>query len=202
MHQLEIPFSEDSLRSLGVGDIVMLTGVLWTSGSRFHVRVVEEGILPPIDTKKYHVMLHGEPIVVKQDGEWKLRAGSITASSRFEKWEPEAIRRLHLRAIVGKGRVGKRTLAAMKESGCIHLIRSGLFPGPYVTMMEGIREVHWLDLGLPEALWVIQVRNFGPLIVEADLRGESLYEKVGERIDEKIPSIYKSLGINGCTSDR
>ncbi len=193
IHHLEIPLSEEDLYSLRVGQIVTLTGILWTCGSRFHVRVVEEGTLPPFDTHKHNVMLHSEPIVANQEGVWRLKAGSITASSRFEKWEPAAIERLGLRAIVGKGKVGGKTLEAMKRLGCVHLIRSGLFPGPYVTMMKRVQEVHWLDLGLPEALWVIEVKNFGPLIVEADLRGKSLYEEVSKKIDQKIPGIYQKL---------
>ncbi len=191
IRHLEMPLTEDDLRSLRVGDIVTLSGILWTCGSRFHVRTIEEGIAPPIDTRKHNVMLYSEPIVSRRDDDWKIRAASITASSRFERWEPAAIESLGIRAVAGKGKVGRKTLEAMKRFGCIHLIRCGLFPGSFVSMMKRIQEVHWLDLGLPEALWVIEVAQLGPFIVEADLSGESLYETLGKKLDEKIPRIYE-----------
>jgi fumarate hydratase subunit beta len=195
IYNLKIPLSESDISRLRVGEIVTLTGTLWTCGSRFHIRVVEEEVPPPIDTAAYNVMLHGAPIVTNLEGCWKLKAQAITTSIRFERWEPEAIERLELRAIIGKGRVGERTLSAMKKFGCIHLIRSGLFAGPYATMVERIKEVHWLDLGKAEAIWVIEVKGFGPLIVEADITGKSLYKAVGKGIDETIPGIYKKLSV-------
>lgn len=195
IHNLKIPLSREDVSNLEVGDIANLTGVIWTCRSRFHIRVAEEGILPPIDTKVYNVMLHSGPNAGKFDGVWKLRALSITTSIRFEKWEPRAIESLGLRAIVGKGRVGEGTLNAMKKFGCVHLIRAGVFSGAYATMVERIKEVHWLDLGGPESLFVLEAKDFGPLIVEADVNGKSLYKDIGADIDRKIPAIHKKMAV-------
>jgi tartrate/fumarate subfamily iron-sulfur-dependent hydro-lyase beta chain len=192
---LKIPLSEKDARNLTCGDIVFLTGVVWTCRSRFHIRVAEEKILPPIDTRAYNVMLHSGPNIGKVDGAWKLRALSITTSIRFEKWEPTVIERLGLRAILGKGRVGKGTLEAMKKFGCVHLIRTGVFSGAYATMVERVKEAHWLDLGGPESLFVLEVKDFGPLIAEADIRGTSLYDQMGKKIDKHIPELYRKLSV-------
>ncbi len=192
---LNIPLSEEDVQGLRCGDIVYLNGVVWTCRSRFHIRVAEEKILPPVDTRVYNVMLHSGPNMGMVDGAWKLRALSITTSIRFEKWEPEAIERLGLRAIVGKGRVGRATRKAMKKFGCVHLIRTGVFSGAYAAMVERVKEAHWLDLGGPESLFVLEVNDFGPLIVEADIHGDSLYDEIGKKIDAHIPGLYRELSV-------
>lgn len=196
IHHLRIPLSESDVCDLKCGDVVSLTGMLWTCRSRFHIRVVEENILPPIDTRRLcNVMLHSGPIVAKVTGEWQLRSISITTSIRFDKWEPDAIERLGLRAIVGKGRVGQKTIDAMKKFGCIHLVRTGVFAGAFALKVERVQAAHWLDIGGPEALFVFEVRDFGPLIVEADIQGRSLYQEIGKEIDAKIPEIYRDLSV-------
>lgn len=192
---LQTPLSEEGVRSLKAGDVVKITGTLWTARSRFHSYFIEEGHQPPVDSRQHNVMLHSGPIMERVADTWRLRALSITSSIRFEHWEPEVIRRLGLRAIIGKGRMGRATAEAMQEFGCVHLTRTGGLSGAYATMVERVKEVHWLELGLPEALWVLEVRDFGPLVVEIDTQGNCLYEGVQEGVHANMERVYQSLGI-------
>jgi L(+)-tartrate dehydratase beta subunit len=199
MIYLNAPLLKEEVEKLQVGDIVTITGLLFTCRSQFHIHFIERGHFPPFDSKKCNVMIHNGPIVERVGEGWKVRAISITTSIRFNKWEPETIRRLGLRAIIGKGTVGKETREALKTCGCVHLCKTGIFSGAYATRVENVEGVHWLELGLPEATWILRVKHFGPLIVGADTRGNSLFDEISDRVNAKIPEIYRTLGIAGFT---
>jgi L(+)-tartrate dehydratase beta subunit len=140
-------------------------------------------------------MIHSGPIVENIPGGWKMRAMSITTSVRFNKWEPETIQRLGLKALIGKGKVGKETREALREYGCVHLGKTGPFGGAYATMVESVDSVHWLELGAPEATWILRVKDFGPLVVTADTDGNCLFDEVSNRVTRQVPKIYRHLGI-------
>lgn len=194
---LKTPLSEEDVEKLRAGDIVTLTGHLFTCRSQFHIHFIEEGHIPPFDSKQYNVMIHSGPIMEKVGEGWKVRAISVTTSIRFNKWEPEVIHRLGLRAMIGKGKVGKETREALKKYGCVHLARTGVFSGAYATMVESVEGVHWLELGLPEATWLLRVKNFGPLVVEADTDGNCLFDEISDRVDSRVREVYKKLEIEG-----
>lgn len=194
---LTTPLSEAQVRALRSGDIVSMNGVIWTCRSRFHKEFIEQGNVPPIDTNQWNVMIHSGPIVEQTEGGYRIRALSITSSIRFEHWEPETIRRLRLRTIIGKGSMGPATIQAMQEVGCVHMTRTGDVSGAYATMVERVREGHWLHLGWPEALWVLEVKDFGPLVVEIDAHGHCLYDSVREEARRRLEQIYEKLGIAG-----
>ena len=194
---LKTPLSQEDAALLRVGDIVTITGTIFTARSQFHIKLIEKGTSAPFDQQKNNVMIHSGPIVEHFDGQWKMRAMSITTSIRFNKWEPETIRRLGLRALIGKGRVGKETREALREYGCVHLGKTGPFGGAYATMVESVDSVHWLELGTPEATWMLRVKDFGPLVVTADTRGDCLFDELGSRVHSRVPDIYRRLGIEG-----
>ncbi len=194
---LKTPLLKEDVERLRVGDIVTLTGYLFTCRSQFHIYFIDEGHPPPFDSNRYHVMIHSGPIMEKMGEGWRVRAISVTTSIRFNKWEPEVIRRLGLRAIIGKGKVGKETREALKKYGCIHLARTGVFSGAYATMVASVEGVHWLELGRPEATWLLRVKNFGPLVVEADTNGNCLFDEISDRVDSRVGEVYRKLGIEG-----
>lgn len=194
---LKTPLSREDVEKLTVGDVVSLSGHLFTCRSQFHIHFIDEGNIPPFDPQKYQVMIHSGPIMEKMAGGWKVRAISITTSIRFNKWEPEVIKKLGLKAIIGKGKVGKETREALKQYGCIHLTRTGVFSGAYATQVEAIEGVHWLALGRPEATWLLRVKDFGPLVVEADMKGNCLFDDITDRVNSRTPEIYRKLGIEG-----
>ena len=196
MVELRVPLLYEDIKDLRVGDLVMISGDIFTGRSGYYKKLFspEEGF--PLDENTHNVLLHTGPIIGKDEiGDWKVNAISITTGVRYNKWEPENIRKLHLRAIISKGSVGKETRAAMKEEGCIHLCRTGTFAGAFCRCVTRINSVHWLDLGLPEALWEMHFEGFGPLIVETDVHGNSYYDHILDSLDNKVNAAYKKLGI-------
>ncbi|MBI2305614.1 MAG: fumarate hydratase C-terminal domain-containing protein [Chloroflexi bacterium] len=192
---LQTPLTTEQVRSLQVGDTVFISGTIWTCRSRFHSYFIDEGHQPPLDTKEKNVLIHCGPIMEWTDTGWKNRAISITSSIRFEKWSPEVIRRLNIKAIIGKGTMGDASVEAMKEVGCVHLSRTGVFAGAFSSRVKEVSEVHWLHLGLPEALWVLEITDFGPLVVEIDVLGRRYHSQVAESVQKNLPLIYQRLGI-------
>lgn len=196
MKYLQAPLSYEDVAGLHAGDLVMISGDIFTGRSGFYKKTFDQGVPFPLDPAKNNVMLHSGPIIGKDEkGEFKPNAISITTSVRFNKWEPENIERLGLRAIIAKGRVGHETREAMQRLGCVHLCRTGTFAGAFAMRITEIKSVHWLDLGLPEALWNFHFEGFGPLVVETDIYGKSAYDMVGEQVDSRIDDCYRSLGI-------
>ncbi|KJS88373.1 MAG: hypothetical protein JM58_00975 [Peptococcaceae bacterium BICA1-8] len=196
MKELRIPLSIEDISDLKIGDIVNLTGDIWTCRSGVCKRIVDEKQPFPLDSNINNVLLHSGPIVkVEAENQYKLKAISITTGVRFNKWEPEIIEKLNMRAIISKGRVGKETKEAMKKFGCIHLSRTGTFAGAFALKVNKIKSVDWLDLGIPEALWLFEFNNFGPFIVETDIYGNSYYDQINKELESRIPLIYRRLGI-------
>lgn len=198
MKYLKAPLSYEDVAGLKAGDMVYISGDIFTSRSGFYRKLVDQGLPFPLDPAWNNVMLHSGPII-KKEGEngFKLKAISITTSVRFNKWEPTVIEKLGLRAIIAKGRVGKETREAMQKFGCVHLCRTGTFAGAFALKVTEIKSVDWLDLGLPEALWNFHFEDFGPLVVETDIYGNSCYDEVGEQLEPKIQDSYRKLGIDG-----
>lgn len=197
MKELQVPLSFEDVAALRVGDMVMVNGDVFTSRSGFYKKLLTEKEPFPLDPAKNNVMLHSGPIIKRVDDWYEVAAISITTSVRFNKWEPEVIEKLGLRAIIAKGRVGRETREAMKRFGCVHLCRTGTFAGAFARRVRQIKSVDWLDLGLPEALWNLEFEGFGPLIVETDIYGNSCYDEIGRGLESKITEAYRELGIDG-----
>jgi fumarate hydratase subunit beta len=197
MKELTIPLSEDDVRSLKLGDIVYLTGEFYTARDEAHMRVLEhleEGKSLPV-TFKDKAVFHCGPIMRKTNGQWELVAAGPTTSTRMNTLEPEFIEKLGPRAIIGKGGMGTETSQAMEKFGCVYLAITG---GAAVLAAKGIKKVHgveWLDLGMPEALWILEGKKFGPLIVAMDTHGNSLFKNVETQVIQNAEKIKKKLGL-------
>ncbi len=197
MRMLSTPLSEEEVRSLNAGDEVLLSGPVFTARDEAHLKALEmheRGEPLPFDLRGMAVY-HCGPIMVRDGEGWKLVAAGPTTSSRMNMIEPEFIRAFGIRAIIGKGGMSKPTVEAMKEHGCVYLAFTG---GAAVIASEGIarvESVHWLDLGMPEAVWHLEARGFGPLIVAIDAQGRSLYEKVDEKVRANLEQIRKDMGL-------
>jgi tartrate/fumarate subfamily iron-sulfur-dependent hydro-lyase beta chain len=131
----------------------------------------------------------------KINGEWNVRVISITYSMRFDRWAPTVLERTGVRAVIGKGGMGIKTLNTMAKTRCIHLAKVGSFSGPLAGKVKAVKEVHWLDLGIPEAVWLLNVEDFGPFVVAADLQGSSLYDTVEAEVEKRRKKVYEMLGI-------
>jgi fumarate hydratase subunit beta len=195
--KLTTPLEENKIRALSIGDIVYLSGEILTSRDEGHIRALEyldEGKELPIEFENAAVF-HCGPIMQKDGEIWHLIAAGPTTSSRMNSVEPKFIERLGVKAIIGKGGMSRPTLDAMKEFGAVYLAITGGAALLAAKGIERVKEVHWLDLGMPEALWVLEGKDLGPLIVAMDSNGNSLYENIESDTKGKIPLAKKILGI-------
>ncbi len=190
------PLTEDQVRKLKVGDVIYITGKVALARDEAHERALklaESGEPLPIDFAE-HVLYHAGPIVQKtEDGKWKIIAAGPTTSSRMELFEDEFIERFKVRVIIGKGGMGDRTLAALQKHGAVYASFTGGCGALAATSIKEVLEVHWIDLGTPEALWVLKVENFGPLVVGMDSHGNSLYKKVNEDAKNNLEAILATI---------
>ncbi len=197
MKHFTLPLSNEDVRGLKTGDIIELSGTIYTARDEAHMRALEHdtrGQILPFDLTGSSIF-HCGPIMREKEGLWELVAAGPTTSSRMNGLEPELIKRFEVRAIIGKGGMSQPTIDTMKEYGCVYLAITG---GAAVLAAKGIKEVkgvHWLDLGMPEAVWVLEADHFGPLTVAIDTNGDSLYKKVEEHVHEMLPHIKKKMGI-------
>ncbi|HDN01349.1 MAG TPA: fumarate hydratase [Candidatus Bathyarchaeota archaeon] len=187
---LETPLKEEVIRVLRVGDVVYITGVIVTARDAAHKRIVSllsKGEALPIRICGLPIY-HCGPLVVKTRCGWKVLAAGPTTSMRMEPFESEIIKRLKVRMIIGKGGMGRKTVEAMIRFGSVYCAFTG---GAAVLAAERIvkvENVFWLDLGMPEALWVLKVEKFGPLIVAVDTTGNNLYENIRIVAEERCKS--------------
>ncbi len=148
----------------------------------------------PIDLQGLAVF-HCGPIVRKEDDKWTVVAAGPTTSTRMDLFEDEFIKAFKVRVVIGKGGMGKRTTEGMKKYGAVY----GAFTGGAAVLaakaIKNVKSVEWFDLGMPEALWILDVEDFGPLIVAIDTHGNNVFEDVRKEVEENRQKIYERLGV-------
>jgi fumarate hydratase subunit beta len=196
-YKLTTPISEEQVRKLKVNDVIYVTGTVITARDQAHKRALQyhkEGKQLPIDLEGLAVF-HCGPIVKKEGENWIIVAAGPTTSTRMDIFEDEFIKNFKTRVIIGKGGMGKRTTDAMQKYGSVY----GAFTGGAAVLaakaIKKVRTVEWFDLGMPEALWILEAEEFGPLTVAIDSHGNNLFEDVKKKTEENRKSIYKKLGI-------
>lgn len=195
--KLRAPLAETEVRALRVGETVTIDGTIITGRDEVHIRALEharEGRSLPVDLKGA-VIFHAGPIMTKDGGKWKAIAAGPTTSSRMNSMEPEFIERFGVRAIIGKGGMSQPTVDAMAKFGCVYLAFTGGAAVQGAGGITGVRGVEWLDLGMPEAMWILDVKGFGPLTVAIDANGNSLYKRVDDEVRANLDNVRKSLGL-------
>ena len=194
--RLTIPLKEEDVLGLSLGDLVYLDGTVFTARSLFHMRAVKEGILPPLDFKALNVMAHMGPVMKKTGNDWLPVSCEPTTSMRFEKYAAEVIPRLGLRALFGKDGMGPKTMEAMKQHGCVHLAKIGVYGSVLASRVTRVIGVHGFEeLGPIECTWVMEVKDFGPLFVDIDAEGKSFFEEVKRETEKKLTSVYQKFMI-------
>ena len=171
---LKSPVAESAVRSLKLGDIVLLRGDMYTGRDAVHAYLMKNQA--PVNLSG-GLLYHCGPVVLKQNGGWKMTAAGPTTSIREEPYEAEVIRRFGIRAVIGKGGMGAKTLAALKEFGAVYLNAIGGAAQYYGRCIKAVKNVHLLEFGLPEAMWHLDVEDF-PAIVTMDSHGNSLHADV------------------------
>lgn len=179
MTKLTTPISETTIRSLIVGDEVLITGKVFTGRDAVHKFLHDGGKLPSEIDLNNGVLYHCGPVVVKDEqGQWRCVAAGPTTSIREEPYQWQVIRDLGLRGVIGKGGMGEKTVAACQEHGCVYLHAIG---GAAQVLAECIKKVNGVymmeEFGAPEAIWEFQVEDF-PAVVTIDSHGGSLHKQI------------------------
>lgn len=197
IYKLKTPITEEQIRKLNVNDTIYITGTMVTARDQAHRRALElakKGEKIPIDLKGLAVF-HCGPIVKKVGDKWIAVAAGPTTSTRMDIFEDEFIKTFGIRVVVGKGGMGKRTTEAMQKFGAVY----GAFTGGAAVLaakaIKNISAVEWYDLGVPEALWIFEVEEFGPLTVSIDSHGNNLFEDLKRKVEENKKQIYAKLGL-------
>jgi fumarate hydratase class I len=172
--RLTTPVTEEQVRALKVGDVVMISGEMYTGRDEVHSYLMKHE--PPVDLNG-SVIYHCGPVAMKDNGNYKITAAGPTTSIREEPYQADIIKRYGVRAVIGKGGMGKRTLDALKEEGAVYLNAIGGAAQYYARCIEGVLDVSLMEFGIPEAMWHLQVRDF-PAIVTMDSHGNSLHADV------------------------
>lgn len=194
---LKLPVSEKDVRALSAGDIVYVTGTLYTARDEAHMRALEwirEGKELPVRFDQ-GALYHCGPIMKKEGDGWKIVAAGPTTSSRMNGLEAEFIERTGARLIIGKGGMSKTVGETMKRFGAAYLAFTGGAAVLAARCVRNVGGVHWLDLGMPEAVWVLDAEKFGPLTVGMDAGGKSLFEDVARKMEKNAAEARKLLGI-------
>lgn len=179
MITLTPPLSEQRIRSLQVGDPVEISGVIVTGRDALHKYLHLGGSLPAGVNLRDGILYHCGPVVLKDSqGQWQVIAAGPTTSAREEPYQEQIIKKFGLRAVIGKGGMGKRTQAACREYGCVYLHAVGGAAQVLAECVSRVRNVHFLlEFGSPEAMWELEVAKF-PAIVTIDANGNSLHHNV------------------------
>jgi L(+)-tartrate dehydratase beta subunit len=189
-YRFTTPLDETSVRLLQLEDHVFLNGTLFGIRDATQIRIFDEGVPPPADLAG-SVCIHTAPGVRKRpDGTYEKISIGTTTSTRMDRFVPGLLREYGVRALVGKAGLLQGSVEAMREIGAVYLAIVGGAAALETLQIEEIEEVWWEDL-MPECLWKFRVRDFGPLIVAIDAHGNSLYQRVQDRVAARI----KSLGL-------
>ena len=204
--------SPDDLRGLRLGDVVYLDGVVYTGREGVYKKVLEDGEAPPVPLAELsQVNFHCSPAAsIDDDGHTKLTAVTATASFRFSKWLERWFAVSGAKIIIGKGGMSEADYKRyFVPNGAVYLTTVGYGTGALLGRgVKKVRAVHWAkELGIAQAMWVLEVENFGPFIVASDLDGNSLFDRENAKIAEKLPAAYEgtrpaTLHRYGETDDR
>ena len=182
---LNAPLSEADIRGLKVGDVVMISGRVFTGRDAVHSHLMKHD--PPVDMRG-SVLYHCGPVVVKEGDGWRVTAAGPTTSIRKEPYQAEIIKRYGVRAVIGKGGMGAKTLAALKEHGAVYLNAIGGAAQFYARSITKVDGVSLLELGTPEAMWHLTVEAF-PAIVTMDAHGNSLHKDIEQESGQRLETI-------------
>ncbi|QKI81758.1 fumarate hydratase [Kroppenstedtia eburnea] len=181
--RLTPPISEADIRSLRVGDVVILDGIIHTGRDALHKYLIDHDA--PVDLTG-GVIYHCGPVMLKNpEGGWEVKAAGPTTSIREEPYQADIIKKFGIRAVIGKGGMGARTLQGLKEHGAVYLNAIGGAAQYYADCITGVEGVHFMNFGVPEAMWHLRVKNFAA-IVTMDAHGNSLHKDIEMDSLEKL----------------
>jgi fumarate hydratase subunit beta len=176
-YHFNLPVSSEDIRKLKVGDIIYVSGKIFTARDEAHHKMlnIEKNTLP--FTLSDMALFHCGPLMKKEHGKWQVVSAGPTTSSRMDIFEDKFIEKYGINIIIGKGGMGKRTEAALQKFGGVYTSYTGGAGALAADRVKQVPAVYWLDdLGMPEAVWIFEVEEFGPLVVAMDSYGNSIYK--------------------------
>jgi fumarate hydratase subunit beta len=195
-NRLTLPIEEAEARALRVGDILYVTGSIFTARDEAHHLMLEAQAAGKTIPFAPHEMalFHCGPVVRRVDSGWEVIAAGPTTSVRMEIFEDEFLRAFGPRIVIGKGGMGERTQAALEATGAVYAHYTGGAGALAAKRIERVESVYWLEeLGMPEAAWIFAVRDFGPLLVTMDSAGGNLYRDLDRSIAANVDAIRKRI---------
>jgi tartrate/fumarate subfamily iron-sulfur-dependent hydro-lyase beta chain len=188
IYHLKTPLRDEDVEKLRLGDIVYLSGIVFTARDEAHAKIlelIEKGEPLPMDFKGL-ALYHCGPVVREKDGEYEIVAAGPTTSMRMESVEAEFIEKTGVKIVIGKGGMGAKTAEAMKKYKAVYATFTGGAAVLAAAAVKRVVDVYWLEeLGIPEAVWVLEVEEFGPLVVTIDSTGRNYYEEKLTKAREK-----------------
>jgi len=191
VHNLTLPVNDAQVDQLAMGDTIFLTGTIFTARDMAHLEIKklrENAATLPVDLSG-RAIFHAGPVVRKVDKGWEMIVIGPTTSIRMEP-HAKMVGELGVKLIIGKGGMGKDSKAAFKKYKQVYLQAA---PGCAVQLAAGVKRVanvYWLENGMPEAMWELEVEKFGPLVVTMDTKENSRYDELKEKATSKIKEIY------------
>jgi fumarate hydratase, class I len=182
------PLTEAQMRALKVGDVVLISGEMFTGRDNVHAYLMKNP--PPVDMHG-SALYHCGPVMLQENGRWVVKAAGPTTSSREEPYQADVIRRYGVRAVIGKGGMGAKTLAAFKECGAVYLNGIGGAAQYYARTVQEVLGVHLMEFGIPEAMWHIRVKNFAA-IVTMDAHGNSLHADIEQATGQALHALQNA----------
>lgn len=187
---LQAPITEEQIRALKVGDVVQINGRMYTGRDAIHKHLTDHDA--PVDLNG-QVVYHCGPVMLKdEDGVWHVKAAGPTTSIREEPYQGDIMKKFGIRAVIGKGGMGPKTLAALQEHGGVYLNAIGGAAQYYADCIKAVEGVDLMQFGIPEAMWHLKVENF-TAVVTMDSHGKSLHADVDKSSLEKLAQFKEKV---------
>ena len=178
-YHLKLPVKSEDIKKLHIGDIVYVTGKIFTARDEAHHMMLEKDKNALPFNPSEMALFHCGPLMKMENNKWQVVSAGPTTSSRMEIFEDKFIEKFDINIIIGKGGMGERTEKALKKFVGVYTAYTGGAGALATDKVEEVPGVFWLEeLGMPEAAWIFKVKDFGPLVVAIDSHGSSIYREL------------------------
>jgi len=178
-YHINLPLTDEQVKKFKIGDILYVSGDVFTARDEAHHTMLTEKV--PFNPSSM-ALYHCGPLMKKTKDSWEVVSAGPTTSSRMEIFEDRFLEKFNVKLIIGKGGMGKNTQKALQKYISIYASYTGGAGALAADKVEKFIDVFWLDkLGMPEAVWLFKVKEYGPLVVAMDAHGNSIYDSIGKK---------------------